>query len=89
MTIESNGTLGNGSDNSITLKAKGSDTRTLEKLINQGTIKGKIGIENNNGSFTGTITVRTFENKKTIDGHIYMGLYHGSGGTISIENFTN
>ncbi|VEG62625.1 autotransporter beta-domain-containing protein [Campylobacter jejuni subsp. doylei] len=89
LTIESNGTLGNGSDNSITLKAKGSDTRTLEKLINQGTIKGKIGIENNNGSFTGTITVRTFENKKTIDGHIYMGLYHGSGGTISIENFTN
>ncbi|AVL48002.1 autotransporter [Campylobacter jejuni subsp. doylei] len=58
-------------------------------MTNQGTIKGKIGIENNNGSFTGTITVRTFENKKTIDGDIYMGIWGGNGGTISIENFNN
>ncbi|ABS44705.1 autotransporter beta-domain protein [Campylobacter jejuni subsp. doylei 269.97] len=89
MTITKNGTLGNGSDNSITLKAQNGDTRTLVNLTNQGTIKGKIGIENNNGSFTGTITVRTFENKKTIDGDIYMGIWGGNGGTISIENFNN
>ncbi|SUW96776.1 autotransporter beta-domain-containing protein [Campylobacter jejuni subsp. doylei] len=88
MTITSSGTLGNGSGNSITLKGSNGNTPTLEKLTNEGTIKGKIGIENESG-FTGTITVRTFENKNTIDGHIYMGLYHGSGGTISIENFNN
>ncbi|ABS43587.1 autotransporter beta-domain protein [Campylobacter jejuni subsp. doylei 269.97] len=103
LTIESGGTLqapgyptgngGNGGNgvNSITLKGSNSDTRTLEKLINQGTIKGKIGIENENTSFNGTITVRTFDNKKNgfIDGHIYMGIWQGNGGTISIENFTN
>ncbi|VEG62446.1 autotransporter beta-domain-containing protein [Campylobacter jejuni subsp. doylei] len=92
VTIGSSGTLGNGSDNSITLKAKGSDTRTLEKLINHGTIKGKIGIENhkNNGGLNGTITVGTFENKSngTIDGDIYMGIWKGSG-TMSIEKFSN
>ncbi|SUW96785.1 autotransporter beta-domain-containing protein [Campylobacter jejuni subsp. doylei] len=88
LTIESNGTLQPGSGNSITLKGSNSTNRTLEKLINQGTIKGKIGIENESG-FTGTITVKTFENKKTIDGHIYMGIWQGNGGTISIENFNN
>ncbi|EEP3708959.1 autotransporter outer membrane beta-barrel domain-containing protein, partial [Campylobacter jejuni] len=72
------------------LKASSTETRTLEKLINQGTIKGKIGIENN-GNFTGTITVKTFDNKSggTIDGHIYMGIWQGNGGTISIDNFNN
>ncbi|ENY6720881.1 autotransporter outer membrane beta-barrel domain-containing protein, partial [Campylobacter jejuni] len=35
------------------------------------------------------MTVKTFDNKGTIDGHIYMGLWQGSGGTISIENFNN
>ncbi|ENY6720876.1 autotransporter outer membrane beta-barrel domain-containing protein, partial [Campylobacter jejuni] len=88
MTIKNGGTLGNGNGNSITLKAQGSQTPTLENFINEGTIKGKIGIENKNG-FTGTITVKTFDNKGTIDGHIYMGLWQGSGGTISIENFNN
>ncbi|SUW96631.1 autotransporter beta-domain-containing protein [Campylobacter jejuni subsp. doylei] len=95
LTIESSGTIEasnySSSSNSyaITLKGSNGNTPTLEKLTNEGTIKGKIGIENNNGSFSGTITVRTFENKNTIDGHIYMGLYHGSGGTISIETFNN
>ncbi|EAL7595716.1 autotransporter outer membrane beta-barrel domain-containing protein, partial [Campylobacter jejuni] len=73
------------------LKGSNGNTRTLEKLINEGTIKGKIGIENGGSGFNGTITVRTFENKSggTIDGHIYMGLWGGNGGTISIENFNN
>ncbi|AVL48038.1 autotransporter [Campylobacter jejuni subsp. doylei] len=89
MTITSNGTLQAPSNqNAIELKGSNGETRTLEKLINQGTIKGKIGIENENG-FTGTITVGTFENKKTIDGDIYMGIWGGNGGTISIENFNN
>ncbi|ELU7404502.1 hypothetical protein ACMFN1_001623, partial [Campylobacter jejuni] len=74
--------------NSIALHGLNSTTPTLENFINEGTIKGKIGIENKNGNFTGTITVKTFENKKTIDGDIYMGLWGGSG-TISIENFNN
>ncbi|ELU7404518.1 hypothetical protein QOQ14_001737, partial [Campylobacter jejuni] len=51
MTITENGTLGNGSSNSITLKASSTETRTLEKLINDGTIKGKIGIENGDSNF--------------------------------------
>ena len=96
MTIQSNGTLQatNGSDgksgNAIELKGSNGDTRTLAKLINEGTIKGKIGIENKNG-FNGTITVGTFENKNggTIDGDIYMGIWGGNGGTISIEKFSN
>ena len=74
--------------NSITVKAKNNQTPTLENFINDGTIKGKIGIENGNNSFSKTITIKTFENKKTIDGDIYMGLWGGSG-TISIENFNN
>ncbi|SQE23519.1 autotransporter beta-domain-containing protein [Campylobacter jejuni subsp. doylei] len=86
-TIEAQNYTSNG-NNAIELKGSNGTNRTLEKLINEGTIKGKIGIENNNGSFTGTITVKTFENKKTIDGDIYMGLWQGNG-TISIENFNN
>ncbi|AVL48000.1 autotransporter [Campylobacter jejuni subsp. doylei] len=89
MTITSEGTLGNThSISSLVLKPNNGSTPTLENFINEGTIKGKIGIENKNGSFTGTITVGTFENKKTIDGDIYMGIWGGSG-TISIENFNN
>ncbi|ENE6868717.1 autotransporter outer membrane beta-barrel domain-containing protein, partial [Campylobacter jejuni] len=69
------------------LVGQNSQTRTLEKLINEGTIKGYIGIGDKAG-FTGTVTVKTFENKNggTIDGEIYMAT---KTGTISIENFTN
>ncbi|ELU7403629.1 autotransporter outer membrane beta-barrel domain-containing protein, partial [Campylobacter jejuni] len=90
MTIKNGGTLGNGNGNSITLKGQNSKNATLT-LINQGTIKGKIGIENGDSNFNGTITVKTFDNKSggTIDGHIYMGLWGGNGGTISIETFNN
>ncbi|VEG60305.1 autotransporter beta-domain-containing protein [Campylobacter jejuni subsp. doylei] len=88
-----NGTIeSKNGKNSITVKAQGSQTPILENFINEGTIKGKIGIENhkNNGGLNGTITVGTFENKSngTIDGDIYMGIWKGSG-TISIENFNN
>ncbi|ENY6720870.1 autotransporter outer membrane beta-barrel domain-containing protein, partial [Campylobacter jejuni] len=86
---QQNGTIeGKGGKNSISLKAQNNQTPTLENFINEGTIKGKIGIENKNG-FTGTITVKTFDNKGTIDGHIYMGIWGGNRGTISIENFNN
>ncbi|SUX01017.1 autotransporter beta-domain-containing protein [Campylobacter jejuni subsp. doylei] len=90
VTIQSNGTI-EASNNgpAISLKGSNSTNYTLEKLINQGTIKGHIWIEDKDNSFTGTITVKNFENKKTIDGHIYMGIWRGNGGTISIENFNN
>ncbi|ENE6867616.1 hypothetical protein ABNV59_000483, partial [Campylobacter jejuni] len=79
MTIESGGTLqasgysSNANSYAIELKGSNGNTRTLEKLINEGTIQGKIGVENGDG-FNGTITVKNFENKKTIDGHIEMQL---------------
>ncbi|SUX01035.1 autotransporter beta-domain-containing protein [Campylobacter jejuni subsp. doylei] len=83
-----NGTIQNThGKNSIALHGLNSTTPTLENFINDGTIKGKIGIENKNG-FTGTITVKTFENKNTIDGDIYMGIHNGSG-TINIDTFNN
>ncbi|QYH12770.1 autotransporter outer membrane beta-barrel domain-containing protein [Campylobacter jejuni] len=89
LTIGSGGTLQpNGGHNAFKLGGQNSTNYTLE-LINQGTIKGKIGIENGSNNFSGTITVKNFENKKTIDGHIYMGLWQGNGGTISIETFNN
>ncbi|SQE25165.1 autotransporter beta-domain-containing protein [Campylobacter jejuni subsp. doylei] len=87
-TFKNTGTIeGKEGKNSISLKAKNNQTPTLENFKNEGFIKGKIGIENKNG-FTGTITVKTFDNKGTIDGDIYMGIYNGNG-TISIENFNN
>ncbi|ENY6720626.1 hypothetical protein ACFZWW_001563, partial [Campylobacter jejuni] len=70
--------MNNNSQSAIVLKGSNGTNYTLEKLINEGTIQGKIGIENKNG-FTGTITVKNFENKKTIDGHIYMGIWQGNG----------
>ncbi|SUX00537.1 autotransporter beta-domain-containing protein [Campylobacter jejuni subsp. doylei] len=93
LTIESKGTLTPTNYTQITISAialtpSGSNNATLENFINQGTIKGKIKIENRSNNFSGTITVKTFENKNTIDGDIYMGLWDGSG-TISIENFNN
>ncbi|EAL7595685.1 hypothetical protein DVI03_08855, partial [Campylobacter jejuni] len=89
VTIGSNGTLGpeSSSHSSLALKPKNSNNLTLT-LINEGTIKSRVDIENTNG-FQGTITVKTFENKKTgtIDGRIFMG---GDGsGTISIDTFKN
>ncbi|VEJ47972.1 autotransporter beta-domain-containing protein [Campylobacter jejuni subsp. doylei] len=90
LTIKEGGTLGptNYSSNKTiyAFKLGGNGNPTLT-LINQGTIQGKIGIEEwgSSSSNNKTITVKTFENKGTTDGHIYMGGY----GTISIENFTN
>ncbi|EEP3708630.1 autotransporter outer membrane beta-barrel domain-containing protein, partial [Campylobacter jejuni] len=78
-TFKNTGTIqSNNNKNSISLKAHNSTTPTLENFINEGFIKGKIGIENKNG-FTGTITVGTFDNKSGgfIDGDIYMGLWGG------------
>ncbi|ELU7404391.1 autotransporter outer membrane beta-barrel domain-containing protein, partial [Campylobacter jejuni] len=90
MTIQSNGTINGNGNNAFKLGGQNSNNATLT-LINQGTIKGKIGIENGGSDFSGTITVKTFDNKSggTIDGHIYMGIWGGNGGTISIETFNN
>ncbi|ENE6868750.1 autotransporter outer membrane beta-barrel domain-containing protein, partial [Campylobacter jejuni] len=63
-----------------------SNTPTLENFKNEGFIKGKIGVGNGD---SGTITVKTFDNKNTgtINGYIYMAT--ADKRTISIENFTN
>ncbi|EGD0208683.1 autotransporter, partial [Campylobacter jejuni] len=56
--IQSSGTLGSigNTGKIIYAHANGSNTLTLANLTNNGTINGKIGIENN-GNFTGTIAV--------------------------------
>ncbi|VEJ46791.1 autotransporter beta-domain-containing protein [Campylobacter jejuni subsp. doylei] len=84
LTIENSGTIAPSNNGSaISLKGSNGNTPTLEKLINEGTIKSRIDIESQSN---GTITVKTFENKGgTIKGRIYMGEH----GTISVENFKN
>ncbi|HED1002089.1 TPA: hypothetical protein R4N25_000596, partial [Campylobacter jejuni] len=91
ITIEKNGTLGNENNNNkiIYVHAGNSDTLTLTNLTNNGTINGKVAVENSSGNFTGTITVNTFENKNQINGDIYMGLWGNSQGTINIDKFGN
>ncbi|SUW98903.1 autotransporter beta-domain-containing protein [Campylobacter jejuni subsp. doylei] len=90
LTIESKGTLmQNGNNGSaIVLKPNNGTDATLVKLINEGTINSRIDVELQN-NYSGTITVKTFENKSTgtIDGRIYMG--GGGSGTISIDTFKN
>ncbi|WP_079860613.1 autotransporter outer membrane beta-barrel domain-containing protein [Campylobacter jejuni] len=88
--IEAGGTLGNNGNNNkiIYAHASNGDTLTLTNLTNNGTINGKIGIENK-GDFTGTITVNTFENTKQINGQTYMGIWGGKPGTLNIQTFNN
>ncbi|HEH3649587.1 TPA: hypothetical protein SGX95_001633, partial [Campylobacter jejuni] len=90
LTIGSNGTLGSigNTGKIIYAHANGSNTLTLANLTNNGTINGKIGIENN-GNFTGTIAVNTFENTGQINGQIYMGIWGNNSGTLSIDKFDN
>ncbi|QYH11586.1 autotransporter outer membrane beta-barrel domain-containing protein [Campylobacter jejuni] len=92
VTIQSNGTI-EASNNgpAISLKGSNSTNYTLEKLINQGTIKGKIEIENKDNSFfTGTITVRTFENSGFIQGKVGMQVNTDSNtGSVIVHTFHN
>ncbi|VEJ47159.1 autotransporter beta-domain-containing protein [Campylobacter jejuni subsp. doylei] len=87
LTIESGGTLGptTHTPSSLVLKPNNGSTPTLT-LINEGLIGSRVDIENQNG-FTGTITVKKFDNKGTINERVYMG--GGGSGTISIEKFHN
>nr|HDV6517011.1 hypothetical protein [Campylobacter jejuni] len=87
LTIKETGTL-TYEDKAIYVHASNSDTLTLTNLTNNGTINGKIGIENN-GNFTGTIAVNTFENTGQINGQIYMGIWGGNSGTLNIDKFDN
>ncbi|OEV51795.1 hypothetical protein AJY63_03225, partial [Campylobacter jejuni] len=87
LTITANGTLPNR-DKIIYAHASNGDTLTLTNLTNNGTINGKIAIENN-GNFTGTITVNTFENTNQINNQIYMGIWGRNSGTLNIETFNN
>ncbi|EPZ7279391.1 autotransporter outer membrane beta-barrel domain-containing protein, partial [Campylobacter jejuni] len=89
-TFHNKGTIeSKNGKNSISLKAQNNQTPTLENFINEGFIKGDIGVRNNGSNFTGTITVKTFENKGTIGGQVNMGIFDGKSGTINIDTFKN
>ncbi len=79
----------NNTDRIIYAHANGSNTLTLTNLTNNGTINGKVSVENSSGGFTGTITVNTFENKNQINGNVYMGIWSSSQGTLNIDKFNN
>ncbi|BEJ60803.1 hypothetical protein B10172_08250 [Campylobacter jejuni] len=87
--IQSGGTLGSTGNNDriIYAHASGSNTLTLANLTNNGTINGKIAVEHDN-DFTGTIAVNTFENTGQINEQIYMGIWGGNSGTLSIDKLT-
>ncbi|HEF1370844.1 TPA: hypothetical protein R8R64_001791, partial [Campylobacter jejuni] len=90
LTIGSSGTLGSigNKGDIIYAYASGSDTLTLTNLTNNGTINGKVAIQNSN-SFTGTIAVNTFENTGQVNGQIYMGIWGNNSGTLNIDKFDN
>ncbi|HFP7530704.1 TPA: beta strand repeat-containing protein, partial [Campylobacter jejuni] len=89
--IQSNGTLGstNNTGNIIYASTNNGNTLTLANLTNNGTINGKVAIQNSSDNFTGTITVNTFENTGQVNGQIYMGIWGSNSGTLNIDNFKN
>ncbi|HFP7727079.1 TPA: hypothetical protein ACHDSV_001829, partial [Campylobacter jejuni] len=91
LTIGSSGTLGSTGNKGdiIYAYASGSDTLTLANLTNNGTINGKVAIQNSQNNLTGTITVNTFENKGQVNGQIYMGVWGSNSGTLNIDTFNN
>nr|WP_252365800.1 hypothetical protein [Campylobacter jejuni] len=91
LTIGSSGTLGSTGNKGdiIYAYASGSDTLTLTNLTNNGTINGKVAIQNSQNNLTGTITVNTFENKGQVNGQIYMGVWGSNSGTLNIDTFNN
>ncbi|HED4575752.1 TPA: hypothetical protein R4428_000233, partial [Campylobacter jejuni] len=88
--IQSGGTLGSigNTGNIIYASTNNGNTLTLANLTNNGTINGKVAIQNSN-SFTGTIAVNTFENIGQVNGQIYMGVWGGYSGTLNIDKFDN
>ncbi|ECL4320169.1 hypothetical protein FTK47_09065, partial [Campylobacter jejuni] len=89
LIIETDGTLQpENKSKVIYVNGQGNDILTLTNLTNKGTIDGQVAVENSNDSFTGTITVNTFENKGQIIGQIYMGIWAGKG-TINVDKFDN
>ncbi|WP_252365775.1 autotransporter outer membrane beta-barrel domain-containing protein [Campylobacter jejuni] len=88
--IQADGTLGSkgNTGNIIYASTNNGNTLTLANLTNNGTINGKVAIQNSN-SFTGTIAVNTFENIGQINGQIYMGVWGGYSGTLNIDKFEN
>ncbi|HEB9274974.1 TPA: autotransporter outer membrane beta-barrel domain-containing protein [Campylobacter jejuni] len=70
--------------------ASNSDTLTLTNLTNNGTINGKVAIQNSRDNLTGTITVNTFENKGQVNGQIYMGVWgNKNSGILTVDQFDN
>ncbi|EOI4544644.1 hypothetical protein ACMT3M_001801, partial [Campylobacter jejuni] len=89
--IQSGGTLGSigNTGNIIYASTNNGNTLTLANLTNNGTINGKVAIQNSSSNFTGTIAVNTFENKNQINGQIYMGIWGGNSGILTVDQFNN
>ncbi|EPZ7278770.1 autotransporter outer membrane beta-barrel domain-containing protein, partial [Campylobacter jejuni] len=90
VTIQSNGTINGNGHNAIELKGSNGSTRTLAKLINEGTIKGDIGIENGDSDFSGTISIENFSNEGFIKGKIGMQVNGDQNtGSVIVNTFHN
>ncbi|ENO0949942.1 hypothetical protein ACA581_001480, partial [Campylobacter jejuni] len=90
--IRSGGTLGSigNTGNIIYASTNNGNTLTLANLTNNGTINGKVAIQNSQDNLTGTITVNTFENKGQVNGQIYMGVWgNKNSGILTVDKFEN
>ncbi|MFY4748228.1 beta strand repeat-containing protein, partial [Campylobacter jejuni] len=90
--IEAGGTLGSigNTGNIIYASTNNGNTLTLANLTNNGTINGKVAIQNSQDNLTGTITVNTFENKGQVNGQIYMGVWgNKNSGILTVDKFEN
>ncbi|HEF7282356.1 TPA: hypothetical protein SAY79_001830, partial [Campylobacter jejuni] len=90
--IQSGGTLGSigNTGNIIYASTNNGNTLTLANLTNNGTINGKVAIQNSQDNLTGTITVNTFENKGQVNGQIYMGVWgNKNSGILTVDQFDN
>ncbi|HFU2597760.1 TPA: hypothetical protein ACH5K9_001784, partial [Campylobacter jejuni] len=90
--IQSGGTLGSigNTGNIIYASTNNGNTLTLANLTNNGTINGKVAIQNSQDNLTGTITVNTFENKGQVNGQIYMGVWgNKNSGILTVDKFEN
>ncbi|EOI2270313.1 beta strand repeat-containing protein, partial [Campylobacter jejuni] len=90
--IQSGGTLGSigNTGNIIYASTNNGNTLTLANLTNNGTINGKVAIQNSQDNLTGTITVNTFENIGQVNGQIYMGVWgNKNSGILTVDQFDN
>ncbi|TKX34170.1 autotransporter outer membrane beta-barrel domain-containing protein [Campylobacter taeniopygiae] len=92
LTITNSGTISNtnGNHKAVDVLGENAGTLTVTTLKNEGTINGKVVVENSANGFTGTINVNTLENKGQINNQVYIGLWGSkTKGTINVDKFEN